>query len=164
VHRSRAEGGFTLVEVLVAVGIAALLVVGVSAATQSTVRTAERQKTEARQDERRARAIELLRQDWREKTKLLKPTVSPPQGTRAFLMVTVADSIDSPTTRSGEFVTYTASEKGLSRRGSRSEASLLSDPVVLEFWDGVAWRTEPQKKTLALKLTLTGPEESVVLR
>jgi prepilin-type N-terminal cleavage/methylation domain-containing protein len=156
--------GFTLVEVMVAVAIAALLILGVSAATQSTIQTAERQKAEARQEEQRARAVELLRQDWRGRLRIVKPTITPPAGTRVLSLSTTADSVSASNARASRLVTWTASERGLSRKEADLESGILPGPVVLEFWDGVAWRAEPGGAQPALRLLLQNPEESVVLR
>lgn len=156
------RAGFTLVEVMVAVAVASLLILGVSAATQSTVKTADRQKREARREEERSRATELLRQDWRGRIKVLKPSPSPPAGTRVLLLVTTADSLAGG--RSTRLVTWTASEKGLARREGAIETPLLPGPLSLEFWDGAAWRSEPAGMASAVRLILQDPAETVVLR
>ena len=154
------SAGFTLVEVMVAVAIGALLILGVSAATQSTVKTSERQKADARLEEQRARAVELLRQDWRGRVRILKPATTPPAGVRMVLLSTTADSLtNSRATRS---VTWTASGKGLLRKEGSVETVLLPGPVGLDFWDGIAWRSEPGET--AVRLLLQNPEETVVLR
>jgi prepilin-type N-terminal cleavage/methylation domain-containing protein len=154
------RGGFTLVEVMVAVAISALLILGVSAATQATVKSAERQKSDAREGERRARAIELLRQDWRGRTRIVKPSMVPPAGTRVLILTTTSDAVSS-TFRAGRLVTYTVSERGLSRSEGSSESLLLPGPVGMEFWDGAAWRSDSGGS--AVRLVLQGPEETVVL-
>lgn len=152
--------GFTLVEVMVAVAVSALLVLGVSAATQATVKTAERQKAEAIDGERRARAVELLRQDWRGRTKFAKPSMAPPAGTRVLILTTTSDAVSS-TARATRMVTYTASEKGLFRGEGNSESLLLPGPVVMEFWDGSGWRADPGGSSI--RLVLQRPEETIVL-
>lgn len=156
------RGGFTLVEVMVAVAIGALLILGVSAATQSTVRTAERQKADARLEEQRARAVEILRQDWRGRVKILKPATTPPAGVRLLLLSTTADSLSNY--RATRLVTWTASEKGLSRGEGSVETLVIPGPVALDFWDGVSWRSEPAGSSPAIRLQLHQPEETVVLR
>jgi prepilin-type N-terminal cleavage/methylation domain-containing protein len=156
------RAGFTLVEVMVAVAVAALLILGVSAATQSTVKTAERQKSEARQEEQRARAVELLRQDWLGRVKILKPSPAPPVGVRTLLLSTTADSLSNQ--RATRLVTWTASEKGLSRSEGKGELTMLPAPVSLDFWDGVTWRSEPSPSSPAIRLILRNPEETIVLR
>jgi prepilin-type N-terminal cleavage/methylation domain-containing protein len=156
--------GFTLVEVMVAVTIAALLILGVSAATQSTIKSAERQKSEARQEEQRARAVELLRQDWRGRVKIMKPVAAPPAGTRILILSTTADSVSVTNARASRLVSWTASEKGLSRKEAEVDSGMLPGPVVLEFWDGVAWRPEPGGAQPAVRLVLQNPDETVVLR
>jgi prepilin-type N-terminal cleavage/methylation domain-containing protein len=154
------RGGFTLVEVMVAVAISALLILGVAAATQATVKTAERQKSDAREGEQRARAIELLRQDWRGRTKIVKPSMAPPAGTRVLILTTTSDAVSSAA-RAIRLVTYTVSEKGLTRSEGSVESLLLPGPVGMEFWDGIAWRSEPGGSSV--RLVLQRPEETVVL-
>lgn len=158
------RAGFTLVEVMVAVAVASLLIVGVTASTQATIRTAERQKSDARAEEQRARAIELFRQDWRGRVRVIKPPLSPPAGTRLLMMTTTADPVATPNGRGTRLVTYTASEKGLSRKEGDAESPLLPGPVLLEFWDGVAWRSEFGGRQPAVRLQLQNPEETVVFR
>ena len=155
------RGGFTLVEVMVAVAVSAMLILGVSVATQATVKTADRQKSEAREGEQRARAIELLRQDWRGRTKIVKPSISPPVGTRVLILTTTSDAVAS-TARAGRLVAYTASEKGLYRSEGGTETLLQAGSVILEFWDGVAWRAESGGSS-AVRIVLGQPEEAVVL-
>jgi len=154
------RGGFTLVEVMVAVAISALLILGVAAATQATVKTAERQKSDAREGEQRARAIELLRQDWRGRTKIGKPAMTPPAGSRVLILTTTSDAVSS-TSRAIRRVTYTVSENGLSRSEGSAESLLLPGPVGMEFWDGAAWRSEPGGGSV--RLVLQRPEETIVL-
>jgi prepilin-type N-terminal cleavage/methylation domain-containing protein len=154
--------GFTLVEVMVAVAIGALLILGVSAATQATVKTAERQKADARLEEQRARAVELLRQDWRGRVKILKPATAPPAGVRRVLLSTTADSLSN--SRATRLVVWSASEKGLSRQEGNVETTILPGPVSMDFWDGVAWRPEAPGSSPAMRLQLQDPEEAVVLR
>lgn len=158
------KAGFTLVEVMVAVAVASLLIVGVAASTQATIRTAERQKSDARAEEQRARGLELLRQDWRGRVRLIKPAMTPPQGVRLLMMTTSADPVSTPNGRGIRLVTYTASEKGLMRKEGDAEWSLLPGPLTLEFWDGAAWREEPGGRQPALRLKLQSPEETVVFR
>jgi prepilin-type N-terminal cleavage/methylation domain-containing protein len=156
------RGGFTLVEVMVAVAIGALLILGVSAATQSTVKTSERQKADARLEEQRSRAVELLRQDWRGRVKIQRPATIPPAGVRVLLFSTTADSLTN--SRATRMVAWTASEKGLSRSEGNAETMMLAGPIALEFWDGVSWRAEPAGSSPAIRLQLHHPEETVVLR
>ena len=157
------RAGFTLVEVMVAVAIAAFLILAVAAATQFAVVSAGRQKNESRQAEVRARAIELLRQDWRDRTKIVTPAQPPPAGTRVLQLATASDSVSSPR-RSAGLVTYAASEKGLLRSERESDSWILPGPVIMEFWDGVAWRPQPAGAQPTLRLLLATPAETVVLR
>ncbi|HEV3028069.1 MAG TPA: type II secretion system protein, partial [Planctomycetota bacterium] len=145
--------GFTLVEVLVAVAIASLLILGVSSSTQATIRMAERQQAGARAEEERTRAIELLRQDWRGRVRSVRPLLPglpAPGGLRKLVLTSTGDSITTSAGRGSFLVTYTASEKGLSRKEGGEEIVLFPEPVGLEFWDGVVWRSEPAVKILAL--------------
>jgi len=41
------------------------------------------------------------------------------------------------------------------------ESLLLPGPVGMEFWDGIAWRSEPGGSSV--RLVLQRPEETVVL-
>jgi prepilin-type N-terminal cleavage/methylation domain-containing protein len=158
------RAGFTLVEVMVAVAVASLLIVGVTASTQATIRTAERQKSDAQAAEQRSRAVELLRQDWRGRVRLVTPALPPPVGVRMLVMTTTSDPVSATNGRGSRLVTYTASEKGLFRKEGDAELSLLNGPVQLDFWDGAAWRETPAGRRPALRLRLQNPEESVVLR
>jgi len=158
------KAGFTLVEVMVAVAIASLLIVGVAASTQGTIRTAERQKSDAKSEELRARAIELFRQDWRGRVRVVKPALSPPVGVGVLAMSTTADSLAAPNDRGTRLVRYTVSEKGLSRNEGQADLSLLPGPVLIDYWDGVAWRTEFSGKHSAVRLQFQNPEEVVVFR
>jgi hypothetical protein len=158
------SAAFTLVEVTLAVSIAVLLVLGVSAATRSTVKTAERQKSDARLDEQRACAIELLRQDWRSRRRVENPDGSRREGRQAFVLSTTADSLSRPSLRGTLSVTYSASEKGLFRDEGMGDLLLLPGRVGLEFWNGSEWAQAPRGEVLAIRLTLVNPDESVVLR
>lgn len=158
------RAGFTLVEVMVAVAVAALLIGGVTASIQATVRTAERQKSDARAEERRARAVELFRDEWRGRLAVGRPPIAPPAGTRAFMLSTTADSIAEAGARGIRLVTYEASENGLSRREGAAQVLLLPGLVEIDFWDGVAWRAEPDGRRSAARLHFQLPEEFVVFR
>jgi prepilin-type N-terminal cleavage/methylation domain-containing protein len=156
------EGGFTLIEVMVAVAITATLVVGVSAATLGLTRSAEGRRADARRDERRARAIELLSRDWRGRTRLIVPAERPPAGTSTLALATTSDAIGSAA-RSGADVRWSASDQGLWRREGGRALALLSEPVVLEAWTGQAWTRDIRGVAKALRLTFTAPAEVVVI-
>jgi prepilin-type N-terminal cleavage/methylation domain-containing protein len=158
------KSGFTLVEVMVAVAIAALLIVGVSASTQASIRTAERQKAGSRADEVRSRTVELFREDWRGRIRIVRPSAPDPAGIRTLALSTTADSLLSQSSRSVRVVTYSASEKGLSRVEGESETPLCPGPVKLDFWNGVAWKDRPDGGILAVRLGFQDPEEFVVFR
>jgi len=158
------KAGFTLVEVMVAVAVASLLIVGVTASAQATIRTAGRQKSDARAEEQRSRAIELFRQDWRGRVRVIPPMRPPPAGTQILRLSTTADSISSPSLRGVPLVTYEASENGLLRMEGSAALLILPAPVQMDFWDGVAWKAEPAGGKPAVRLVLQNPEETVVFR
>jgi hypothetical protein len=81
-----------------------------------------------------------------------------------LLMTTTGDSLLPANGRSSRLVTYTTSEKGMSRKEGDTEMLLLPAPVLMEFWDGVAWRPEPGGRQPAVRFRLENPEETVVLR
>jgi prepilin-type N-terminal cleavage/methylation domain-containing protein len=156
--------GFTLVEVMVAVAISALLIMGVSAATQSTLKTAERQKADAREQEQRARAIDVLREDWRGRIRITKPLTAAPVGSHVLILSSTSDGLLQGNSRGSRLITWTSSEKGLSRKEGGQESVLLPGAVVMEFWDGVAWRAEPRGMETSIRVILQDPQETVVLR
>lgn len=59
------NSGFTMIELVVATAIAALLVTGIYSATQSSTAAARRQMKFAREEAKTARAIEIMRRDLR---------------------------------------------------------------------------------------------------
>jgi prepilin-type N-terminal cleavage/methylation domain-containing protein len=158
------KSGFTLIEVMVAVAVASLLIVGVSASAQSTIRTAERQMADARTAEERGRGIELLRADWRGRVKVLKPSRTPPIGTRSFVLIGTGDAICPQGGCRGGTVTYSASEQGFWRMEQGAPLLLLKGPVLPEFWDGLSWTSELPRRTVALRLQFGDPPEIVVLK
>jgi prepilin-type N-terminal cleavage/methylation domain-containing protein len=156
--------GFTLVEVMVAVAIASLLIVGVTASTQATVRTANRQRLDARAEEGRARAAELFGQDWRGRLTASMPRPEPPATLRPLVLSTTADSLRSSGARGARLVSYTVTEKGLFRKEGDTQVLLLPGPLRMDFWDGVAWRPEPGGGRPAVRLRLEDPEEALIFR
>lgn len=154
--------GMTLVEVMVAVSIAAFLITGVSAAVQSTVRAVDAQKVDARVQEKRARAIELLRQDWRGRIRIPKPQ-TPPPGVQVLELITTSDGVGSSQRSSGH-VTYRVNPDSTERIENGSKLILFSEPITLEYWDGQDWRREPSGAASAVKLNLQQPSETIILR
>jgi prepilin-type N-terminal cleavage/methylation domain-containing protein len=157
------KAGFTLVEVMVAVGVSALLIVGVVGVTRSTVEVGERQNADARRDERRSRGIEVLRQDWRERLRLLKPEKDPPAGVQQFSLMTAADGVSGDGSRRACTATITASDRGLYRKEGTSELLLIPGSVTVQFWDGASWNSDVPRQALSLRLLLRDPEETVVV-
>jgi prepilin-type N-terminal cleavage/methylation domain-containing protein len=162
--RRRGTGGFTLVEVLVAVTVTAILVTGVWTVTGSIVRTAARQKEASDREERLSQAIELLRQDWRGRLLLSRVEPPAPAGTRAFLVTSTADGVLPGLPRAAKRVVYTASDQGLVRREGGTAIRLLEVPARFEYWDGIAWRTEPDGAISALRLSVPSLGAPAILR
>ncbi len=145
--------GFTLVEVMVALAVSALLVTGVWAATNAAVQAADRRKTGAREEERMSRTLELLRDDWRGRTRLMKPEPPAPAGTTMLLLSTTSDSISPAGGRSSKEIRYVASEKGLLRQEGGTQILLVERPARLEVWDGATWRADTTAANGALRVS-----------
>jgi prepilin-type N-terminal cleavage/methylation domain-containing protein len=159
------RSGFTLVELMVAVTISALLVTSVAGATHSTLRTARSQESAGRAEERFARALEILRDDWRGRMRVVadhEAVKTRAAGSTVLVLVTTADSLEG--TRLQQQVIYEASEKGLRRRDRSGGFTLLKGAVSLDFWDGSAWRTDGSGLPRALRIRGATGEESTVLR
>jgi prepilin-type N-terminal cleavage/methylation domain-containing protein len=154
--------GFTLIEVMVAVAITAILTLGVSAATLGLTRSAEGSRADARREERRSRAAELLAQDWRGRLRLITPAEAPPAGTSVLALATTADAFGAGA-RAGSDVRWIASDRGLSRREGGRTLPLLDEPAVLEAWTGQAWTRDIRGAAKALRLTFAKPAEAVVI-
>ncbi|HEX7900571.1 MAG TPA: prepilin-type N-terminal cleavage/methylation domain-containing protein [Planctomycetota bacterium] len=154
--------GFTLIEVMVAVAITAILTLGVSAATLGLTRSAEDSREHARREERRSRAAELIAQDWRGRTRLIVPAERPPAGTSVLALATTSDAFATGA-RAGSDIRWIASDRGLSRREGGRIMPLLDEPVILEAWTGQAWTREIRGAAKALRLTLAEPAESIVI-
>ncbi len=153
--------GFTLVEVMVAVAVAALLLTGVAGASQASLQAARRQKEIGRREVSLERALEILQADWRGRVKLKK--LDPVPGLQGFRLETSSDSLGKGATRATLVVDYLASERGLVRRESGSELVLLTGPLKLEFWDRHAWRLEPAGPVLALRVMLTSKPDAFII-
>lgn len=61
----RKSRGFTLIEMVVAIALAAAMIAAVCSATQAMSATARRQQAASRDDARLNRFVEILRRDWR---------------------------------------------------------------------------------------------------
>ena len=142
-----------LVEVMVALAVSALLVTGAWAATNAAVQASDRRKAGAREEERMSRALELLRDDWRGRTRLLKPEPPAPAGTTMLLLSTTSDSISPAAGRSTREVRYLASGKGLLRQEGGTQILLVERPARLDVWDGAAWRTDTTAAVGAIRVS-----------
>jgi prepilin-type N-terminal cleavage/methylation domain-containing protein len=167
------RAGFTLVEMVIAVAIATMLVSGVYAALVSTSGTADRQGADAKGEELRMRAVELMRRDLRGRMKIvvdatLLETVA--EGSSAFTCQTTADSLGTgqALSRGGVEVRYTASPKGITRQESpksgRKELVLLEEPTRFEYWIGNLWKATGKGEVSAVRVIFEGPPETVVFR
>jgi len=157
--------GFTLVELLVAVTVSALLVTSVAGAIHSTLRTARGQESDSRVEERSARALELLRDDWRGRVRAVtdhEAVKSRPAGSTVLVLVTTADSLSGA--RLQREVVYEASEKGFKRSADGREIVLIESPVTLDFFDGATWRTDGSGFPRAIRLGGLRPSEVSVVR
>ncbi len=154
--------GFTLIEVMVAVAITAVLGIAVSAAAAGLARSAEGRGKEARREERRSRGVELLSQDWRGRTRLIVPVERSPAGTSVLALATTSDALGT-VGRTGSDVRWFASERGLSRREADRVWPVIEESVVLEVWTGQGWTREIQGVAKALRLTFRSPAEQVVI-
>lgn len=154
--------GFTLLEMMIAVAITAVLVVGVSTATLGLTRSAEGRREEARRQERRARAVELLSRDWRGRLRLISPAERAPAGTSILALSTSSDAIGGGA-RAVNDVRWSASERGLTRKEGGQELRLLEEPVALDAWTGQAWTRDIRGTVKALRITFGRPFEAVVI-
>jgi prepilin-type N-terminal cleavage/methylation domain-containing protein len=155
--------GFTLIEVLIASTVTALLVVGVLAGMHGSARSAETWRGDSRREERRELTVELLRRDWRSRTRIVVTEGASPAGTTMIAFASVSDSL-AGAKRAQVPVRYSASSHGLVRHEGGRDAHLLNEPVILEAWNGEAWGAEARGDITALRLTLSGPSESVIIR
>jgi len=158
------SAGFTLVEVMVALAVSTLLILGVGAAARSAVRFSEAQKAEGRAQERRFRAVEILRQDWRGRLRLLASSRDLLQGGQSLNLVTTADSLLATRERACREVVYRAGDRGLIRQERDTRWILVEEAATLEFWDGRGWNREPRGEVQALRVTFSGPAQTIVIR
>lgn len=155
--------GFTLIEVLIAVAITAIIAVTVSTTAAALSRTVQSRSGESRRDERRARVVDILAHDWRGRTQVLSEPPSDSSDAVSVAFSTTTDPLASAA-RATPKVRYIASPEGLWREEGSSRIDLLDEPVVLEFSNGEQWRTTPAGPVFALRLTFKAPAETVVLR
>lgn len=164
-HANR-EAGFTLIEVVIAVAVAALLVSGVYAALVATTRTAEGDGRRARATGLRARALTILGSDLRGRTSL---KVEPSAEGAKLLISTTSDGLSPHETKRGlAAVSYLASEKGLLRSESTPagpiEVRLLDEPVRFEFLERGAWTSRPSGDVEAVLLKIGDPAREILIR
>lgn len=166
------RAGFTLVEVLVAVAVTAILVVGISGVTASIVATAKGQEKDAKRNGQTLKAIALLREDWRGRTRLIDTVQSrrarPADGS-LIAFTTTADSLTASDVKRGiPVLYYAASPAGLVRKEIRSEGevaiTLHEEPVLLEYWNGRSWNPDPEGYISALRLTFVATGDRTVIR
>lgn len=164
----RARGGFTLIEVIVSLAVGALLVGGVYAVFVDTSRTAEGMKKDASLTARRARAVEILREDFLGSAGDLKIEAN---GERAWTIrfPTTADGFaPAGRLRGVAQVTYEASGKGLIRRERSGEGAveliLLEEPADFRFLEDGAWGDRIPRNPVVLKLVLSNPPLEAVIR
>ncbi len=160
----RKNEGFTLIEMMIAIGIATMLVGGIYGALVSTQRTAGMLAEDEVKDSARSRAVELLRGDFRARGSLKVEA-----GAEDWCTLTLSSTSDALSLgalrRSVAEIHYAASPKGLSRaEGKGSGVDLATGPVVVEFWDRGAWRKQSGDAPLAVRVTFSEPSERVVLR
>jgi prepilin-type N-terminal cleavage/methylation domain-containing protein len=160
----RNDRGFTLVEMMIAVAISAMLVGGIYAALVSSQRTAGALALDEARDAARMRAVELIRSDLRAR---LKIKAEPGSGESCTMILsTTSDGLAlGAMKRSVEEVRYTASPKGLKRVEEQgAETELATGPVILEFWENGAWRKQSGPGPVAVRVIFSDPTERVVIR
>jgi prepilin-type N-terminal cleavage/methylation domain-containing protein len=171
--RSRsAEDGFTLIEVVVAISVSAMLAAGVWSTLVSTTRLAETRKADSDVLMARQRALELLRDDFRGRVtdgRDRKLRAVAKDGAVALAMTTTTDALASGGAQRTTEVSYMASGAGLKRQESGIEGSvvmpLLKESVSVEFGGLRGWRREAGEDDFqALRLTFKNPDEVVVIR
>jgi len=159
----RNDQGFTLVEMMIAVAISAMLVGGIYAALVASQRTAGALAIDEARDAARMRAVELLRGDLRARLKFKAEPGSEESCT--MILSSTSDGLSlGEMKRSVDEVRYTASPKGLKRaEGKGPETELAMGPVILEFWENGAWRKQAASGPLAVRVTFSEPPERVVI-
>jgi len=159
------KSGFTLIEMVIAIGIAALLVMAVYSALVSSSHIAERQAADGGRESIRARAVDLLRADLRSRTSLKVEARA--DGGAALDLESLGDSIGSGQTRRvlGK-VRYVASSKGLTREEGKGESLLVlaTGAAALEFWENGDWRKATGGSPVAIRISFSDPAESMVVR
>ena len=160
------RGGFTLIEVVIAVSIAAALTGGIYAALVSTSHAAESQAFDAKRERAKAKAVEILRADFRGRLKLKLEAAG--QGLEAETRISLESTAEglSPDglRRALPSIRYIASTAGLKREEGPIRVTLLDTPARFEFWEGSLWKLAPSKEGSAIRALLGDPAEAVVIR
>jgi prepilin-type N-terminal cleavage/methylation domain-containing protein len=157
------ERGFTLVEVMVAVAVTSILVVGVSMAAMGLSRSSERRQGAASREDRRSLALSLLHQDWRGRTRLLDPVDREVPGATVLAVDTTSDALGAES-RSCSGIRWIASERGLEREERGALIRVLEGPVELEGWADGVWSRVIGEKTRAIRITVGTPSEQWILK
>lgn len=160
------RAGFTLIEMVIAVAIAALLVSSVYAALVATSRSAEAEAERARGIALRARALSVLKNDLRGRIAL--KVESSGDGARLVLSTTADGLLPHETKRGIVTVTYLTKEKGLHRSEISAlgpvEMLLLAEPVKFEFLEKFAWTSKPLGELEAVRVKVGDPAEEILVR
>ncbi len=103
-HRCTTDGGFTMLEVVIAIALTAMIVLAVTAVTRASAQTAQRVKTATADEPRLAVAIEIIRRDlagWYEPPRTAQQPntalLSPAPGEILLSFETFADGLASST-------------------------------------------------------------------
>jgi prepilin-type N-terminal cleavage/methylation domain-containing protein len=166
--------GFTMIEVVVAVAIAAVLVIAIQMAVSSMTHTANVQKDAALRANQRQRFIEILRRDlrgWVEKSKdALPANPSSADNNVLFAFTTTSDPLIAGADATG--IQRTTDVEYLTEKGAfgiellRKESHLqgttavlpmlrISEAVTLEYYDGQKWTSQWQRKERPVLVRLT---------
>ncbi|GMV83851.1 MAG: hypothetical protein AMXMBFR7_50350 [Planctomycetota bacterium] len=185
-HRRPLARGFTLVEVVIAIALTAMIVLAVTAVTRASAQTAQRVKTATADESKLAVALNLIRRDlagWYEPPRSAQranPAPHDPAAGEVLLSFeTLADSLapsqgaQATPKRTSLRVEYLLCPRGdaydLVRRERSSSGTMdltlvtSNEPIKLEIHDGTAWQAKwaPGVRPKAVRLTL-GPTPSLI--
>ncbi len=162
----RRRAGFTLIEMVIAVAVAALLVSGVYATLVATTRTAEADTKRAHAAGLRARALSILQSDLRGRTAL---KVEQSGDGAKLVLTTTSDGLSPHEIRRGLIsVTYQAKEEGLLRSEPTAagviEVLLLAEPVRFGFLEKGAWTAKPSGDVQAVLVKVGDRDPGILIR